>query len=132
MAVNQSVSNALETAKKFVAGIDLKKWAEQIGGSAAEAIEAAVYFSLCLGVGFLFRKYFKILFASLVVAGFFVLGLEYLKFITIDWMSIKATLGISAGMDASAMVQHFFDWIKAHLLLFIASVVGFLIGYKLG
>ncbi len=132
MAVNQSISNALETGKKFVAGIDLKKWAEQIGGSAAEAIEAAVYFSLCLGCGFLFKKYFKIVLACLVISSFFVLGLEYLKFLTIDWASIKATFGISSGMDASVMVTQLFDWIKAHLLLFIASVVGFLIGYKLG
>lgn len=132
MAVNQTVSNALETGKKLFSGIDLKKWADQIGGSSAEAIEAAVYFSLCLASGFLFKKYFKMVFVCLIVSGFIILGMEYLKFLTIDWVSIKATFGISAGMDASAMATHFFDWIKAHLLLFISSVVGFLIGYKLG
>ncbi|NDD55643.1 hypothetical protein EBZ39_17555, partial [bacterium] len=119
-------------SKKMLSDFDLKKWAEQIGGSSSEAIEAAVYFGLCFAIGFLFKKYFKLVFICLVISGFVVLGLEYLKLVAIDWQAIKATMGISAGMDLNAMVTAFFDWMKAHLLLFVSSVVGFLIGYKLG
>ncbi len=138
MAVNQAVPGAqgasgmIATVKNFFTGFDLKQWAEKIGGSSAEAIEAAVYFGLCFAIGFLFKKYFKLIFVCLVVSAFVVLGLDYLKMIVIDWPAIKASLGISAGMDLNSMVTHFFDWIKAHLLLFIASIVGFFVGYKLG
>ena len=130
--VAQGASGMLETVKNFFTSFDLKQWAEKIGGSSAEAIEAAVYFGLCFAIGFLFKKHFKLVFACLVVSAFVVLGLDYLGMIMIDWAAIKGTLGISAGMNFNALVTSFFDWIKAHLLLFIASVVGFFVGYKLG
>ncbi len=132
MAVNQGVSSAFASGKKFFTDFDLKKWAEQIGGSSAEAIEAAVYFGLCFSIGFLVKKYFKVIFICLAISLFVILGLDYLKMLVIDWESIKSSLGISASMDLNAMITGFFDWIKAHLLLFISSVVGFFIGYKLG
>ena len=144
MAVNHAVhgaaqaapasgaSGVLETVKHFFTSFDLKQWAEKIGGSSAEAIEAAVYFGLCFAIGFLFKKHFKVIFMCLAVSAFVVLGLDYLKMIMIDWPAIKASLGISAGMNFNAIVTGFFDWVKEHLLLFIASVVGFFVGYKLG
>lgn len=138
MAVNsgaqaaQGAAGVLETVKNFFTNFDLKQWAEKIGGSSAEAIEAAVYFGLCFAIGFLFKKHFKLVFVCLAVSAFVVLGLDYLGMIVIDWPAIKATLGISAGVDFNALVTRFFDWVKEHLLLFIASVVGFFVGYKLG
>jgi uncharacterized membrane protein (Fun14 family) len=132
MAVNQGIADALASGKKIFSDFDLKKWAEQIGGSSAEAIEAAVYFGLSLSIGFLVKKYFKVIFICLVISLFVVLGLDYLKLIAIDWPAIKNSLGISASTDLNALITSFFDWIKAHLLLFISSVVGFFIGYKLG
>ena len=132
MAMPESVTNADESGKKMVGGFDLRKWAEQIGGNSAEAIEAAVYFGLYFGIGFLCKKYFQLLLVCGIFAAFSILALEYLKFLTLDWVSIKSSLGISAGMDFNAIITHCFDWIKAHMLLFIASTVGFLVGYKLG
>ena len=55
-----------------------------------------------------------------------------MKFLIIDWNAIKVFFGITPNADVNVMINHAFDWIKAHLLLFIASIVGFLIGYKLG
>ncbi len=139
MAVNQSAApvpqgalGMIETVKQFFTNFDLKQWAEKIGGSSAEAIQAAVYFGLCFAIGFLFKKHFKLIFMCLVFSVFVVLGLDYLGMIIIDWPAIKATLGISAGVDLNILVTRFFDWVKEHLLLFIASVVGFFVGYKLG
>ena len=132
MAMPESVTNAVESGKKMLGGFDLRKWAEQVGGNSAEAIEAAIYFGLYFGIGFLCKKYFKLLLVCGVFAAFSILALEYLKFLTLDWASIKSSLGISAGMDFNAIITHCFDWIKAHMLLFIASTVGFLVGYKLG
>ncbi len=137
MSVSESVSSAWYSAwwasiKQFWTTFDLRKWSEQLGGSSAEAIEAAVYFCLSFGVGFLFKKYFKFLFFSLICAAIIIKVLEYNQFLMIDWTAIKTALGISGTVDANQVINHCFDWVKAHLLLFIAVTVGFLVGYKLG
>lgn len=132
IAVGEYISSALESVKNFWQNLDLKKWAENIGGSSAEAIEAAIYFGFSFAVGFLFKKYFKFLFASLIVSLILIKVLEYNAFISIDWSAIKTALGVSGSADFNSVVNHFFDWIKNHLLLFIATSVGFLVGYKLG
>ncbi len=132
MAVADYVNAALDSVKKFWQEMDIKTWSEQIGGSSAEAVEAAIYFCLSFGVGFLFKKYFKILFICLFISLLMIKTMEYAKFLIIDWVAIKSFFGISGAGDFNAVLNHYFDWIKAHLLLFVAATVGFLIGYKLG
>lgn len=132
MAVAEYANTAFESVKKFFNELDIKKWAENVGGSSAEAVEAAIYFGLCFAIGFLFKKYFKMLFVCIIISLFMIKALEYGKFLTIDWAAIKAVLGMSGTTDANVIINHWFDWIKGHLLLFISSVVGFLVGYKLG
>lgn len=132
MAIAEYITAFFESVKKFWQELDIKKWAEQIGGSSAEAVEAAIYFGLSFSVGFLFKKYFKIFFICLTVTFFMIKALEYGAFLTINWQAIKAFFGISGTTDFNTFLNHCFDWIKEHLLLFIASTVGFLVGYKLG
>lgn len=132
MAVADYINVAFDSAKKFWYELDIKKWSENIGGSSAEAVEAALYFVLSFASGYLFKKYFKIVFISLVVTLFVIKALEYGHFLTLDWAAIKAFVGIDGTSDFNTLVNRCFDWIKDHLLLFIASVIGFLVGYKLG
>ena len=93
-----------EKVKEFWTMFDLKKWSEQIGGSSSEAIEAAVYFCLSFGIGFLFKKYFKFLFFSLICAVIMIKVLEYNHFLTIDWTAIKDFLGIGGSVDATNLL----------------------------
>lgn len=132
MAIAEYLNAFFESVKKFWQELDVKKWAEQIGGSSAEAVEAAIYFGLSFSIGFLFKKYFKILFICIVVTLFMIKALEYGNFLVINWDAIKAFFGITESLDFNIFMNRCFDWIKDHLLLFIASVVGFLVGYKLG
>ena len=132
MPVSEYVTTATESVKKLWSDFDIKKWSEQIGGSSAEAIEAALYFCLSFSVGFLFKKYFKFLFTCLIVSAFIIKLLEYNQFLVIDWTAIKVFFGITETFDFNMLINNFFAWIKTHLLLFIASTVGFLVGYKLG
>ncbi len=132
MAASEYVNAGLDSVKKFWQEFDIKKWSEQIGGSSAEAVEAAIYFCLSFAVGFLFKKYFKFIFACLFTALILIIILDYGQFLTIDWNAIKAFFGIGAATDVNTVLNQFFDWIKNHILLFIAIVVGFLVGYKLG
>jgi len=132
MDFSAALSGFVESAKNFWNTFDLKKWAEDIGGSSAEAIQAAVYFGLSFAVGYLFKKYFKLVFICLIFSVFLIKALEYGKFLTIDWVAIKAMFGVGEATDFNVVFNGYFDWIKDHLLFFIASVVGFLVGYKLG
>lgn len=135
MSVSSTFNTAFESLRKFWLQFDLKKWAESIGGSSAQAIQAAVYFSLSFAIGFLFKKYFRFLFVCLVVSGFIVLLLHYNKLVVIDMKAIKAMVGLSGGApsgDMNAIVNRFFDWVRDNMLFFISSMVGFVIGYKLG
>lgn len=118
-----------ESVKKFWQDFDLKKWADSIGGASAEAIMAVVYFMLSFAAGFLCRKYFKYIFICCIFAFFTIKGLEFIKVITVDWRAIRYLTGMVTGGN---FFNTFFMWIKAHLLLFIAATVGFLVGYKLG
>ncbi|MFH1461578.1 MAG: FUN14 domain-containing protein [bacterium] len=112
--------------------IDIKQWAQDIGGSSSEAIHAAVYFGIGFAVGFLFKKYFKFVFFTLLIAAILILVLEYNKVLEIDWKALNVLLGFEPTADVGVFLNTTFDWIKQNLITFISCTVGFLIGYKLG
>jgi|SRR5579862_4441888 len=132
MAVGEYANSFLESVKKNWQELDLKKWTESIGGSSSEAVQAAVYFGLSLAIGYLFKKYFKFIFVCLFVAAFIIKAMEFSQLLVIDWATIKTMLGLSSSSDFNSTLNLFFAWVRSNLLLFIASVVGFLVGYKLG
>src|SRR5438874_1802545 len=112
MAAVEYVTTLFESVKKFWQELDIKKWAEQIGGSSAEAIEAAIYFGLSFGIGFLFKKYFKIIFICIIFTLLTIKAFEYGSFLVIDWNSLKAFFGITETTDFNVIMNHWFDWIK--------------------
>ncbi len=131
MQNTNSAATYADSIKSFFTSVDIKKWSESIGGSSAEAIEAAIYCLLSMGVGFIFKKYFKLIFTCLVISLIMIKVMEYSAFLTIDWNAIKSFFGITQGTDINMLSNKALDWIKAHMLISIASGIGFLIGYKL-
>lgn len=132
MAVESTFQTFVQSIKDFWNQLNIKEWAEGIGGSSSDAIQAAVYFGSGFAIGFLFKKYFKFLFACLLISTILILILEYNKVLDIDWEALNVLIGFEPTADAGIILNFVFDWIKAHLLLSISSAVGFLIGYKLG
>lgn len=136
-SISEFFSSAMENIKAFWTDFDLKTWAESVGGSSAQAIQAAVYFGLSFAIGFLFKKYFKFLFMTFLVSFFVIAFLHYNKLgVTIDFKAIKTMLGLGnsapAMSDINILASMFFDWVKSNVLLSVSSVVGFFVGYKLG
>lgn len=127
--IQSSFSAFFESACQCWKSFDLRKWAESMGGSSAEAVMAVVYFGLSLGVGFLFKKYFRYIFVCCLFTFFAIKGLEYIKIISVDWRVVRYIMNMVTGGNFFNML---FAWIKLHLLLFVATTVGFLVGYKLG
>lgn len=132
MALAEYLNTFFENIKKLWNEFNLKTWTENIGGASAQAVEAAVYFCLSFAIGFFCKKYFKVIFLCIIFSFFVIKALEYGNFLTIDWAMIKTSMGITPTTDINTLINHGFDWIKTHLLLFITTVVGFLVGYKLG
>ncbi len=136
MSITSNVNSAVDSLKVFWQQFDLKQWAEGIGGSSAQAVQAAVYFGLSFAIGFLFKKYFRFLFMSLVITTFVIFLLHYNKLVIVDIKAIKALVGMGDGVvgggDMNAFINRFFDWVRDNMLFFISSVVGFFVGYRLG
>ena len=132
MDVATTFNTFIQWLKELWDKINIKEWAESVGGSSAEAVKAAIYFGVGFAVGFLFKKYFKFVFFCLLVSIILVLILEYNKILDIDWEALNVFLGFDPSADAGIMLNSLFDWIKTNIVIFVASVVGFLIGYKLG
>ncbi len=132
MSVTENIWALVDRVKSFWATFDVKQWAQGIGGSSAEAIEAAVYFALSFSIGFLFKKYCKFVVVCLVVTACLIKIGEYNQFLTIDWAAIKTCLGLTPDTDLNTLMNHGCDWIKNNVVLFVAIIIGFLVGYKLG
>jgi uncharacterized membrane protein (Fun14 family) len=111
---------------------DLKAWSERVGGSSAEAIQAVVYFVVSFACGFILKRYFKFIFICLLTSFLLIMLMEFAKFVIIDWVALKAFFGMTEPTDFNALVNHQIDWIKDHILISIATLIGFIVGYKLG
>jgi len=112
--------------------IDIKGWAQSIGGGSAEAVEAAIYFGSGFAIGFLFKKWFKFLAFCFIVAIVLIKILEYNMVLEIDWEGLNVFLGFDSTADFNTILNDSLAWIKANLIVFVSSVIGFLVGYKLG
>ncbi|MFA5075123.1 MAG: FUN14 domain-containing protein [Candidatus Babeliales bacterium] len=132
MDISGNFQSFMDWIKQLWNKIDIKSWADSIGGSSSDAIQAAIYFGVGFGVGFFLKKYFKFLFFSVLVSVFIVLFLQYNRVLVIDWQAFNNLLGVDPNADFGMLLDSFFDWAKANLLIVISSSVGFLVGCKLG
>ncbi|MBM3886356.1 hypothetical protein FJ364_00345 [Candidatus Dependentiae bacterium] len=132
MAVADSINKVFDIIKGHLEKVDLKKWSQEIGGSSAEAVHAALYFLLAFGVGFLLKKYCRYVLSGVVIALIMIKLLDYNQLISIDWAAIKALTGVGSAADLNTLVNTSIVWIKGNIFLFGASVIGVLLGYRLG
>lgn len=111
-------------------------WAEKLNISRSELFSFGLYLGIGFLVGFLVKKYSKIVFACV---GFCVLlvVLQQMNVIMLDinWLRINEALGIPhmAMPDGSTdMMSQYIDLIRSNIGLVISFAAGFLIGIKLG
>ena len=132
MAIADTFNSFVQAVKDFWKDFDLKRLSEKIGGTSAEAIQAAMYFGIFFGIGFVLKKYFKFLFGALIVMVVMVKVMEYNQLITVNWTALQTLVGMGQTGDFNSLMNASISWIKQNILVFVASVIGFLIGYKLG
>lgn len=132
MSFSTTINGIFDAIKTNWQKVDLKKWSQDIGGSSAEAIHAALYFVLAFAIGFSLKKYFKFVVSGLFIALILIKFLEYNKIISIDFSALKAFTGIGSTADLNTLANTFIAWVKNNIFLFGAAVVGVLLGYRLG
>ncbi len=132
MTFKYAIYYTMQTVKKLWHAIDLKHWSKKIGGSSAQAVLAAFYFIIAFGVGYFFRRHLKFMLASLIVSIIMLKVLEHNGFVKVDWASIYIMLGMGPSGDFGLLITNSFIWVKNNVIVFVAAMVGFLLGVKLG
>jgi uncharacterized membrane protein (Fun14 family) len=117
----------ITSIKDWWSGLGITEWFT----SSTDAVTVAVSFVSSFAVGFLFKKYLKFIFLCLVVSVLLIKGLEYYKILDVDWQALNTFLGLEPTETFSGITSKAFAWVKTHVIVSIASAVGFLIGYKL-
>lgn len=118
--------------QKKVSGFNLEKWTEDIAGSSAHLLRAAMAFGAGFAVGFLFKKYFKTALIALITAVILIKFLEYNEILSIQWPMLKQAVGVETKADFQHIITGLVAWGKAHIVMCIAAVGGCVIGYRLG
>lgn len=120
----------IDSIKEWWSSVDLEKIFGE--SSSNEAVQVAICFVSFFAIGFLFKKYLKIIFIAAVLAFLIIKGLEYQKILDIDREALNQFLGFEPTATFGTMATSALEWVKAHVVISIASVLGFLIGCRLG
>lgn len=127
--VDQAVSACQGMLEKT--GID--KYLCYVGLSVSKLAHGLVFFVGAFAIGFCFKRYFRAFLGALFFTTIVYLILDYNNLISVDWVSIKHILGIPLqNTQVNNIVGTLWAWIKAHVFLSVVSVLGFLLGYKMG
>ncbi len=105
---------------------------QQFDFSREKVIEYGVGLGSGIFVGFLFKRYGKQTFFTLLVLGGVLLGLNYYELISIDWIKVKELIGLAPADNVEGFIKDFLTWATAHIISVVVSVIGFIIGYKIG
>lgn len=119
----------MESIKEWWQSFDVEKI---FGPSSSDAVQVATCFVSFFAIGFLFRKYLKVIFISLIMSLLIIKGLEYYKVLDIDWEALNTLLGFEPQMTLKDLGDKIVEWVRSNMVLSISCVLGFLIGYKLG
>ena len=103
-----------------------------LGDASYDAVQVSIFFVTFFAIGFLFKKYLRFIFMSLLITFLVIKGLEYYKLINVDWGSLKAMMGFDPAATLEMMYTKTSIWIRTNMVVFLSSFVGFVVGYKLG
>jgi len=103
-----------------------------LGDASYDAVQVSVFFVTFFAIGFLFKKYLRFIFMSLLITFLVIKGLEYYNLVHVDWGSLKSMAGFEPTATLQMMYNKITIWIRTNMVVFLSSFVGFVVGYKLG
>ncbi len=93
-------------------------------------VELVSVMGVCFFLGFLFKKYSRVVLAALIIFILGVFALESFNLVLIQWFHVKSLIGINGSTTIGALFDTYVLWIKAHLLAVISGFFGFFMGYR--
>jgi uncharacterized membrane protein (Fun14 family) len=124
-----SFQEMIDSIKAWWQGLNFER---SFGESSADAVTVAASFVSFFAVGFLFKKYLKFIFFCLLISFLIIKGLEYYRILDVDWQAFNTLIGLEPATTIGSLATNAFEWVKAHIIITVASTLGFLLGYKLG
>jgi uncharacterized membrane protein (Fun14 family) len=118
--------------KELWAKLDIQAWLAKMGIKQSLPIYAGICFGVGFAIGFLFKKYFKLLIFMAISSALLLKFFEYHHIISVDWVAFKAFLGFHPQSTARSIVNSSFEWVKDNVVICLSSLIGFIIGSKLG
>jgi len=122
----------MDTIKGYWDSFSLEQWSEKIAGDSAEVVQAAIFFTGAFLAGFFLKKYFRVLLIGAVFSVGLILLMENQGLLSVNWDACKVFVGLAPTANMNSIFNASLEWIKGNIILTVATVVGFLVGYKLG
>ncbi len=111
--------------------LDLDTWYAKLRQSPAAL--AAICFGGGFAVGFLFKRFFKFLLFTVLIAAGVIVFLHYKNMVIVDWVALSQYIGLDPEqIRLATAIEVTWHWVTHHSLVAISSAAGFVVGYKLG
>ncbi len=114
--------------------INMDSFLNQFNLSTVFVITLFTYFAGGVLTGFVAKRYLKALVITLLLCFLLLKGLEYLgvSSISFNWARVKELTGIAPTDTVGDIFRTYTAWLQQHIGETVASVIGFIIGIKLG
>ena len=127
------VPSVMAQIQQTVTQFDFETWLQENFGIAyTMPVQAGICFFTGFLLGFIFKRYFKLMFVSLMVAGFLLVLGEQLELVSINWNAVYGTTDWFKQTDVRSMISQTIDWMGNNVVPFVSSMIGFLLGCKVG
>ncbi len=106
--------------------------AQQFEFSWARATEYGTALGGGIVIGFLVRRYGRQTILTIIAFAALLGGLAYFDLITLDWPKVKELAGFAPADTVEVFFKDYLQWVQAHIITVLVSIIGFIIGYKIG
>ena len=114
-----------------VTRLDLDMWYAKLRQS--PAVLAAICFGGGFAIGFLFKRFFKFLLFTVLIAAGVIVFLHYKNMVIVDWVALSQYIGLDPEqIRLATAIEVTWHWVTHHSLVAISTTAGFIVGYKIG
>lgn len=106
--------------------------AQHIDLSTCSVLQMLSYTGGGFVTGFILKRYAAILLTALVAVILALWWLSSWSAVSINWVTLKTSIGLDATATFDSIVRDVIVWIPNNKLLTVCTLLGFLIGYKIG
>lgn len=130
--MNKILEQVVDSIHGFFARLGVDAWLAKMNIDSAEVIRDGLGFFMGMMLGFISKKYFKIMLITFCVTIAIIKGLEYQNLLKLDYAGFKNFIGIDSAATFTSFGSDILIWIKENMVATTCTALGFLIGFKIG